>query len=159
MNTTHAKSPDKDDTAEMPVVTSNTVITAQYAAYIASGKLEAGLRKRTLLDDRYYHSLVRTVLGVPNGIIAFAEELGYPEKLVDNELIDFLYHSSQVVKSVGVEYVVYGDDWETIKRKYVAYISTPGIDDLWAQINKAINALERSSDPITAPGVVSSNPK
>lgn len=137
----------------------NTVITAKYAAYIAVGDIVVGLRKRTLLDDRYFQSLIRTVISVPNGIIDFAKELGYPEEIVDDELMSFLYQSSQIVKAVGIEYAVYGDDWETIIRKYVAYIATPNIDELWKQVNRAINQLERNPDPITAPGVVSSDPK
>lgn len=152
------KSPNPPAEAEEIVIdTANSTITAKYAAYITFGRLEVGLRKRTLLDDRYFQSLIRTVISVPNGMIDFAEELGYPEPLVDEEMMDFLYQGSQVVKAVGVEYAAYGDDWEAIKRKYVAYIATPGIDELWKQVNKAINQLERNPDPITAPNGGSAN--
>lgn len=152
---------DKDDTAEIPVVVSsapNVTITAKYAVYITSANLAAGLRRRTLLDERYFRQLMRQA-AVSGRLDEFANELGYSAELVDDELTQFLYHSSQIGCSVGVEYASYGDDWGTIKRKFTAYIATPGIDDLWGEINKAINALERNPDPITAPGVVSADPK
>lgn len=153
-----AKSPNPTAEAE-ETSTNDATPTPQYAAYVTAGNLAVGLRKRTLLDDRFFQSLYRTVIAMPVSIFDFAAELGYPEKLVDDELVDFLYHSSQVAKSTGVEYAAYGDDWETIKRKYVAYIATPDVDDLWKEVNRAINDLERNPDPITAPGVVSSDPK
>lgn len=157
MSTPPAKSNKVKNTEEMTVaVNGKTLYTVQL---VHAGELWVKLRKRTLLDDRYYHSLIRTTLSVPDSIANFAKELGYPEELVDDGVIEFLYQSSQIVDAHGVEYATYGDDWETIKRKYTAFIGTPGIDNLWKEVNRAINALERNPDPVTAPGVVSSDPK
>lgn len=137
-----------------PIVidTSRAVITRQFAAYVTAGKLEVGLRRWTLLDKRIFHQTVR-VAGVEGRVEELAEELGYPSALVDNELLDFLYHSSRALCAVGVEYAAFEDDWETIKRKFKAYIATPGIDDLWTEVNKAINHLDANPNPVTAPGV------
>lgn len=139
------------------VDTPRTTITRQYDVHITAGSpetgwLNAGLRRRTLLAERYFRQLLR-VAAVPGRLVELANEIQYPVQLVDDELTQFLYHSSQIICADGVEYAGYGDDWETIKRKFTAYIATPGIDDLWGEINKAINQLELNPDPVTAPGV------
>jgi hypothetical protein len=150
MSMTPAKSSNEQVVAV--VDTANAIITAKYDALVTAGELQVALRRRTILDERYFRQLLR-VCGVAGRLDELAEELGYPAKLVDDELTQFIYHSSQVVKAVGVEYASYTDDWEVIKRKFAGYIATPGIDDLWAEVNRAINTLERNPNPITAPGV------
>jgi hypothetical protein len=148
----------EEDTQEVMIDISKAVITSSYAMFITIGGFEVGLRRRTLLDDLFFQEVIRRVAH-STCIAELNTEFGYDPDLIDKELTEFLWHSSQIAYAKGVDYITYKDDVAAIKRKFVAYISAPDIYDLWAEINKAINALARNPDPITAPGVVTTDPK
>jgi hypothetical protein len=147
-----------EDGLSTPLVSTNGHNTTRYAAFITVGAFRVGLRRRTLLDERFFRTVIRR-LSLPGFLDELSAELGYDVDLVDEELTQFLYQSSQVAYAEGIEFIGFSDSHAEIKRKFAAYIATPGVDDLWAKINLTINELEHNPDPVTAPKVLTTDPK
>lgn len=118
---------------------------------VTYGEARVELYPRTVFTRKMWLGILK-VIG--EFIFGLAEELGYPEKIVDDVANDFAYVSSRVKSCSGVpfEFLAYEDSADTCKKKLMAYFEA-GIDhkELMGEITKTINEM----DAVTSPGGLS----